>query len=160
MAHATSLEARSHVRWHRTTWALQVALFAFFAGRGAAEISLPIDALGGALGWPPRFMPEFVRAMGVIHVACAVMLVLPLGRRWRPIFIPPAAMLLGYWMILECLLLVTENRFRTALLALVIGIVTLVVSWARSTRVPYHLAARTRSRRRRAQPVSSFARSS
>lgn len=127
-------------RWNLILWALQGLLSLAFLAAGLMKTTQPIAELAKSLPWTTQ-VPEFlVRFIGLSEFLGGVGLLLPGLLRIKPVLVAVAGAGLATVMGLAVLFHLFRGEAPMAVPAIVLGLLSLLVAWGRTTRAP--IAAR------------------
>lgn len=127
-------------RWNLILWALQGLLSLSFLAAGLMKTMQPIAELAKNLPWTTQ-VPEFlVRFIGLSEFLGGVGLLLPGLLRIKPVLVAVAGAGLATVMGLAVLFHLFRGEAAMAVPAIVLGLLSLLVAWGRTTRAP--IAAR------------------
>ena len=111
----------------RALWIVQGLLAALFLFAGVMKLVLPLDQMTGAIPLPGAFL----RFIGVVEVVGAVGLILPSLLRIRPGLTPLAAGGLVIIMVGAVWITVAGGDVASAVIPLLVGILTAFVAYGR-----------------------------
>ncbi len=114
-------------------WAAQILLAVMFGFAGVLKSTQPIDrVIEMTGGWPKDFSPAMVRLIGIVEVAGALGMILPMLTGILPWLTPLAA--IGFAVIQILAIIVHARRHELAKVLpmnLVLLVLSLFVVWAR-----------------------------
>jgi hypothetical protein len=131
----SSLTAPSKARLHylnMTLWTFQGLLAMFFIAAGYAKLTESMDNLTVLMQWPAMARPGFVRALGMVELVMALMVLTPLlsWRVGRPVLLLATACLMALEIIMLMLHMIDMN-LSLALINLALLALTIPVFWYR-----------------------------
>ena len=131
----SSLTAPSKARLHylnMALWIFQGLLAMFFIAAGYAKLTESMDNLTVLMQWPAMARPGFVRALGMVELVMALMVLTPLlsWRVGRPVLLLATACLMALEIIMLMLHMIDMN-IGLALINLILLAITIPVFWYR-----------------------------
>lgn len=124
-------------------WIVQGLLAAVFLFAGGMKLLLPLEAMAGPVSLPGPFL----RFIGVAEVLGAVGLILPGLLQIRPGLTPLAAAGLAIIMIGATVITASSANLASAMIPVVIGLLSVSVVYGRRRLVPARVADRVDTRR-------------
>jgi hypothetical protein len=115
-----------------TLWTFQGLLAMFFIAAGYAKLTESMDNLTVLMQWPAMARPGFVRALGMVELVMALMVLTPLlsWRVGRPVLLLATACLMALEIIMLMLHMIDMN-LSLALINLALLAMTIPVFWYR-----------------------------
>lgn len=119
-----------HMRSSKVLWTVQILLALLFSMAGAMKLVLPLDQMKGPVDIPGLLL----RFVGAAEVLGAVALILPGALRLHENLVPLAAMGLTIVMLGAVGITVWGGPAVTAVIPLLVGLLTGYVAWGRMGR--------------------------
>lgn len=117
-------------------WIVQILLAVAFAFFGFAKLATPIDELGAQMEWVLNVSPALVRFIGIVEVAGAIGLILPMLLRILPILTPLAGVGLAIVMLAAALFHLNRGEFGNIVFNVVLFVLATFVAYGRWKLVP------------------------
>lgn len=127
-------------RWNLVLWSLQILLSLAFLAAGLMKGTQPIAILSQNMPWTGQVPELLVRFIGLSEFLGGVGLLLPGLLRIKPVLTAVAGAGLATTMGLAVLFHLFRGEGPMAVPAVVLGLLSLLVAWGRTTRAP--IAAR------------------
>lgn len=126
--------------WSTGLWVAQILLAVAFGGAGVMKLFQPIEALGAIMNWVTVSPEPLVRFIGLVEIAGALGIILPIATRILPFLTPLAALGFAIIQVLAIGVHASLGETTTSLpVNLVLLALSLFVLWGRTRKAPISL---------------------